>query len=220
MSAQSAMRVSEEELERRVASLHFFKEIAECDPQQMRAMVKKSRLYALKPGETFLRRGEQDTWLYFLMRGELLVCDPEDHTRVIGVLISGEVFGEISVITSDPRNMDIVVPDHVREVIVFATNFAQLALPGNGGGMSLDTKLILYRQIAQILRWRIELYRHWFPDAELVKIPFRRLAKQDGEDLAEAVESQRQYARFLAIRLQQLNARLGPIPDDLSDPDG
>lgn len=204
-------------LERKVASLHFFKDIAHSDPEQFQALMGQSRLYALAPGETFLRRGEQDTWLYFLMRGELQVCDPADHSRVVGKLISGEVFGEISVITGEPRTMDIVVPDYVREVVVFATNFASLDRPGNGDGMKILTRLMIYRQIVQILRWRIELYRITFPDSELARVPFRLIPTATAGEVGDELQAQREYALFLAVRLQELNATLGPVHSAGSD---
>jgi len=218
MSINLASKLSTEELEKKVSSLHFFKEIARHDPQQFRAMIQQSRLYSLAPGETFLRQGDQDTWLYFLMRGELLVCDPADHSRVMGVLISGEVFGEIAVITGEERTMDIVVPDHIREVIVFATNFASLAQIRESGGMGMETKLIVYRQIVQILRWRVELYRTTFPNSELAKVPFKLISHEASGDIAAELEAYRDYALFLAVRLQQLNTQLGPIPSASANP--
>ncbi|WP_461515666.1 cyclic nucleotide-binding domain-containing protein [Porticoccus sp.] len=218
MSINLASKLSPEELEKKVSSLHFFKEIAHHDPQQLRAMIQQSRLYSLAPGETFLRQGDQDTWLYFLMRGELLVCDPADHSRVMGVLISGEVFGEIAVITGEERTMDIVVPDHIREVIVFATNFASLAQIRESGGMGMETKLIVYRQIVQILRWRVELYRTTFPNSELAKVPFKLISHEASGDITDELEAYRDYALFLAVRLQQLNTQLGPIPSASANP--
>jgi hypothetical protein len=115
--------------------------------------------------------------------------------------------------------MDIVVPDHVREVVVFATNFSSLDRPENSDGMKVQTRLMIYRQIVQILRWRIELYRITFPDAELARVPFRLIPTAGAGEVGDELQSQREYALFLAARLQELNATLGPVhsagPDSL-----
>jgi CRP-like cAMP-binding protein len=213
-----ALELSEEALEKKVASLHFFKEIGRRDPQQLRALIRQSHLYSVASGETFLKAGEQGSWMYFLMRGELLVCDPLDHRNVIGVLIPGDVFGEIAVITGQKRTLDIVVPSRIREAIVFATDFACL----NSGVseknlLTLQTQLIIYRQIVHILRWRIELYRTRFPDNPLVRVPFNLIHRATSGDTEEELRAQRDYALFLADRLQQLNTTLGPINSNPGD---
>ncbi|WP_461481732.1 cyclic nucleotide-binding domain-containing protein [Porticoccus sp.] len=218
MSATRTLQLPADELAKKVSSLHFFKEIARDDPQQFHGLLQQSRLYSLDPGDTFLRQGEQDSWLYFLMRGELLVCDPADHSRVIGVLISGEVFGEIAMMTGEKRTLDIVVPDHIREVIVFATDFTGLAQLDDNSGMSLDTRLMVYRQIVQILRWRIELYRTAFPGTELARVPFKLIPRAEPGDAGGELAAYREYALFLAGRLQQLNTRLGPMPGAAAKP--
>lgn len=220
MPMNPALKLSAEALEKKVASLHFFKEIGRHDPQQLRMLIQQSHLYSVAPGETFLKAGEQGSWMYFLMRGELLVCDPLDHSKVIGMLIPGDVFGEIAVITGQKRTLDIVAPSHIREAIVFATDFAFLNDTSGQDLLTLHTKLIVYRQIVHILRWRIELYRSRFPDHLLVRVPFNLIHRSPAGDTEDELQAQRDYALFLADRLQQLNAALGPINNNVGDASG
>lgn len=217
MPMNPALQLSAEAMEKKVASLHFFKEIGRHDPQQLRTLIQQSHLYSVAPGETFLKAGEQGSWMYFLMRGELLVCDPLDHSKVIGVLIPGDVFGEIAVITGHKRTLDIVAPTRIREAIVFATDFACLHPSSQHGSLTLHTKLIVYRQIVHILRWRIELYRTRFPDHTLVRVPFNLIHRSARGDTEDELQAQRDYALFLADRLQQLNVELGPIDNNVGN---
>ena len=217
MPMNPALQLTAEELEKKVASLHFFKEVGRHDPQQLRILIQQSHLYSVAPGETFLKAGEQGSWMYFLMRGKLLVCDPLDHSKVIGVLIPGDVFGEIAVITGHKRTQDIVAPGLIREAVVFATDFACLHVKPEHNPLTLPTKLIVYRQIVHILRWRIELYRSRFPDHPMVRVPFNLIHRSPAGDSEAELQEQRDYALFLADRLQQLNTKLGPINNDVGD---
>jgi len=79
----------------------------------------------------------------------------------------------------------------------------------------LPTQLIVYRQIVHILRWRIELYRSRFPDHPMVQVPFNLIHRSPAGDSEEELQEQRDYALFLADRLQQLNTKLGPINNDV-----
>ena len=198
------------ELEDKIASLHFFKEVGRNDRQQLRMLVGQSRLVHAGPGEVLLKAGDRDSWLYFLMRGELMVCAPGRMQR-LGRLIAGEVFGDISVITGCPRKTDILVPPNGREVVVLALDFRLLSDLQNHTSVSLATKLIVYRHIVHMLRWRSDLYRIKFPRHDLVKKPYRMVQINSGISAQDELVELGSHARYLAKRLQYLNEQLGAV---------
>jgi hypothetical protein len=56
-------------------------------------------------GDLVIRKGEMGRELYLVARGEVEVLDERGH--IIKVLSDGDIFGEIAVLTSMPRNADI-----------------------------------------------------------------------------------------------------------------
>ena len=215
MEAVSAADLLPDELENKIARLHFFKEVGSNDRQQLSALVDQSRLISAKPGETLLKAGERDTWLYFLMRGELQVCAPGQKGSPLGKLIAGEVFGDISVITNSARQTDIIVPENGRMVSVLALDFSLMADMQDHSRVSCETKLIIYRQIAHMLRWRSDLYRIKFPKNSLAHRPYKMMSSPGNQNPQSELLVLRAYAEYLANRLQNLNEQLGAVDSGL-----
>jgi glucose-6-phosphate 1-dehydrogenase len=59
----------------------------------------------VEAGELVIRKGEMGRELYLVARGEVEVLDERGH--ILKVLADGDIFGEIAVLTSMPRNADI-----------------------------------------------------------------------------------------------------------------
>ena len=51
----------------------------------------------------------------------------------------------------------------------------------------------------------------------MVRVPFNLIHRSPAGDTEEELQEQRDYALFLADRLQQLNTKLGPINNDVGD---
>ena len=56
-------------------------------------------------GELILKKGDIGRELYLLARGEVEILG--DHGEVLNVLTDGDIFGEIALLTSKPRNADV-----------------------------------------------------------------------------------------------------------------
>ncbi len=205
MRIENAVALEDVELERKLAALHYFKEIRRHDDMQFQALIKLSRFIYLQPGEYLFRRGDKDQYIFFLMRGELEACAGDGSEASLGVLIPGEVFGEIAVITGGYRTASVRVPERARETVVFSTDFGKLGALDDHRSISLITKLILYRQIVHILRWRNDRYRVNFPQNRLAVSSYTMPPFSGHLGSQAELEYLSRQASYLAKRLVSLN---------------
>jgi small-conductance mechanosensitive channel/CRP-like cAMP-binding protein len=81
-------------------------------------------------GETITRQGDVAHWLYLIGRGELdVVLDAGGHKRVIGTIRSGErgdFFGEMGMLTGEPRTANVVARTDVECYRLDKESFEQI----------------------------------------------------------------------------------------------
>ena len=66
------------------------------------------RIVEMGSDEVILRRGDKSTWLYFLLRGELLVfADTVDDEAPINHILPGEMFGDLALIGDSERQATV-----------------------------------------------------------------------------------------------------------------
>ncbi len=94
---------------------------------------------------------------------------------------------------------------------MLATKGEVLASGGNGG-TSLKTRLIFYRQMVHMLRWRNDAYRLRFPDNERAASAYAIRPFRGNPGTEEELEALREQAIYLARRLVDLNRELGMLP--------
>ena len=97
MKIKEIRHVSPAELTSLLTRIPFFKELRLRDEKQLQLLLGYSCLVDLDAGETIMRRGEKGSWLYFLVKGKLVVYrdrpDPDDE---INVITPGELFGDLA----------------------------------------------------------------------------------------------------------------------------
>ncbi len=161
--------LNEETLERVLRAIPFYKSVKKSNEEDYQALLRYSRIIQFDSGETILRKGQKDSWSYFLVKGQLVVTvqDHGDNTQHINYVTPGEVFGDLSVLLSISRTADVSVDENSREAVIFGTDFSKFGNVTNFNVVSLQTKLIYYRHTIDTLRWKLEMYRSKYADNPL-----------------------------------------------------
>ena len=95
--------------------------------QGVDAVLLASLIMALKPvvfqpGDIVIRKGEPGTEMYLISRGEAEVLDEAGHVRA--TLGEGNFFGEISLLTSAPRNASVRAKSYCDFFVLDKADFA------------------------------------------------------------------------------------------------
>jgi CRP-like cAMP-binding protein len=77
------------------------------DAASMRALIKRVKLVSLDEGEVLFRQGDLADTLYVVASGAVIPIAEEDARKKLAVLESGAFFGEIGLMTNQPRNATI-----------------------------------------------------------------------------------------------------------------
>jgi CRP-like cAMP-binding protein len=80
---------------------------AELPPDALGKAVEKVQLTELEPGQLLFTQGEPGDRLYVVVEGEVGVIFEGPPRRVLGVLGEGSFFGEIALVTEEPRSATI-----------------------------------------------------------------------------------------------------------------
>jgi CRP/FNR family transcriptional regulator, cyclic AMP receptor protein len=82
---------------------------AELSPDDIREIFHGKGLLRFReyqPGETIIREGELDSWVYYLISGQVRVLSQEAQVAVLSGY--GEIFGEMGPLRGRPRNASVV----------------------------------------------------------------------------------------------------------------
>lgn len=71
----------------------------------LRSFLELGKLIEFEPGESIIREGEKDTWIYFLLSGEVTIY--KNHKKIHSLKRSGEILGEMGIIDGSPRSATI-----------------------------------------------------------------------------------------------------------------
>jgi CRP/FNR family cyclic AMP-dependent transcriptional regulator len=192
-----------ERVQRLVSGIPFFNEVMRNDPQQFDKLMELCEILEARPGESVIRRGDTDTFLYFLLRGQLAVMAPgeEDQGRVINYVSPGEVFGTLAMIREIPRSATLRVDDAAQEAIVARLDYVFFKNLQDFSTFSLETKLAFYRMVVHNIRWTLEVNKMQEPDHALVgnlrKVPIFTGAKGTMEELESLHEQGNMLAEIL-----------------------
>ena len=72
------------------------------DPQELNILLEMSKIRKYSPGELIVQEGRSDTWLYFLLQGEVKIT--KGGKDVVTLSRKGEVFGEMGAMDSSRRS--------------------------------------------------------------------------------------------------------------------
>lgn len=203
-------------VEQWLAVIPFYKTVRQQDPWQFEVLLQHSRIVDFAPGEVVLKFGEADTWLYFLLKGQLAVYADGQVGSVAAVnhITPGEVFGDLAMLVDDQRTATLVADSDSRRITAFGTDFTVFGALDDFSKISLKTKLVYYRNTVHSLRWKLEVYRTRYPEYELANHHHRVKLYHGVLNTAEELISLHEQAVQLARLLLSWNRRFGSLSFD------
>jgi hypothetical protein len=211
MNIREIRQIPASELTTLLARIPFFKELRLRDEDQLALLLTYSCLVELAPGETIMRRGQKGTWLYFLVKGKLIVYrDEPSPTDEINVITPGELFGDLAQLGNSERKATVAASVD-RGALLFACDFKAFGALDNFSQVHLTTKLLFYRTVVHSIRWRLEVLRMEQPQhplvGDLLKMPVYAGLRESLEEL----HALHQQACKLADILERWNQDCGKI---------
>jgi len=213
MNIKEIRQVPRGELTTLLARIPFFKELRLRDEVQLELLLTYSCLVELDPGETIMRRGQQGTWLYFLVKGKLIVYRDEPvPADELNVITPGELFGDLAQLSDSERKATVAAsPD--RGALLFACDFRAFGTLDNFSQVHLATKLLFYRTVVHSIRWRLEVLRMENPKHPLVSDLLKMPVYTGARDSLDELHALHQQARSLAGILERWNQGSGKITE-------
>lgn len=156
-------------IEQLISPIAFYKDVKLADPRQYELLMFNSHIVYCKPGEVVIRKGERDSWLYFLLKGQLGVYQDNYREAIepVNVITPGEVFGDLAMLATSERTATLVADKNSKTTVLFGTNFSAFAPITDYSRLTLDTKLRFLRNTIHTLRWKLDVYSFKYPQSDL-----------------------------------------------------
>ncbi|GLQ31601.1 cyclic nucleotide-binding domain-containing protein [Litoribrevibacter albus] len=202
--------MDDDQLRRLLMGVSFFNEVKKLGEEQYQILLSLARIYKASPGEVVIYKGDIDSSIYFLLKGQLEVYSgeavkPEEKVNYIS---PGESFGTFAMINNDERAATIAADENCHEVILLSLNSELFGDLFNHELVSLGVKLAFYRMACHSARWKLEMYRMSHPDSPLVT-KLKDIKLYTGvKDCQEELEALREQAQALSELLNAWNQYL------------
>lgn len=118
------------------------------EDQELIKLLEMSKIRKYKAGECIVREGRSDTWLYFLMYGQVQISKTGKQVTILKR--KGEVFGEMGALDSSRRSASAFA--HTETVCLATDMFYIEKLTGSE---KVAFGYVLYRLLAEILSRRL-----------------------------------------------------------------
>lgn len=213
MEIKTISQIPRSTVEKLLASIPFYKMVKEQSPWQFELLLQHSRIVSFAPGEVVLAHGERDNWLYFLLKGQLIVSVSKEgeSPKVVNYITPGEVFGDLALLVGERRSATVTADSNSRQVLAFGTNFSVFGELEDFRLITLATKLAFYRNTVHNLRWKLEVYRSKHPSSCLAQDHHRIALYTGPRDTRDELKSLHVQAVQLARLLMQWNKSFGQL---------
>jgi len=210
-------KLSRDYVEQLLSIIPLFKLVRQQDTEQFELLLQASRILTYAANEVVLRRGDNDSWLYFLLKGRLAVyIEDLQKGELVNYITPGEVFGDLSQLVGQPRTATIIAEPNFREAMVLAMDSSIFSDIHTSDTINVKTKLAYYRSVVHNLRWKLEVYRSQHLQHELAN-KHRKIKLYSGKkDTLEELEALYAQAQDLARLLLEWNYEFGALPIDSS----
>lgn len=114
-----------EEIFSDLRSLHLFSGLAD---DQIRAITSTTRIQRFTEGEDLVRQGDTGDSMYVVRSGRVrvMVTAGGGDSRLVARLGPGEYFGEMSLLTGEPRNASVVADTETEVLAITKSNFSSI----------------------------------------------------------------------------------------------
>jgi len=119
-------------------------------------VLRLSKIREYKDGEIIIKEGDRDPWLYFLLKGKIVI--KKKGFDIVTIDNRGEIFGEMRIIDSLSRSASIYASG--KTVCMGVDTSAQEKLDSDE--QKLDFLLLLYRIFAEYMSIRLRLSNELF----------------------------------------------------------
>lgn len=121
MEIKPLSKLSRDYVEQLLSVIPLFKLVKQQDVEQFELLLQASHILTYEPNEIVLRRGDNDPWLYFLLKGRLAVyIEDSQKAELVNYVTPGEVFGDLSPLVGQPRTATVKAEPNFRESMVLA----------------------------------------------------------------------------------------------------
>lgn len=183
----------------------FFRELATTHRDQLDALLLNCCLVQLAPGEVIMRKGEEGTWLYFLLKGALSVYrERPGEGMPLSEITPGELFGDLALVGNNVRKATVAaLPE--RGATLLACDFKTFGSLHDFKRIGLETKLAFYRMLLHSIRWRLEVHRNKEPGHPLIAELLSAPAFSGNRHSEAELEYLFNQARYMAGLLERWN---------------
>ena len=234
MEVHPLHRYPKESLDTLLASIPFYKLVKSEDDAQYETLMTFSKIIEYKPGELLEQQKADDRWLYFLMRGQLIVVNNSENSRgrIIAHIAPGEVFGDMafflrqnsknSVKKADAseqpaetkRAVSVMADPNATRILLFGTDMNVFGQLNDFKRISLPTKLHYYRNVVHNLRWKLEMFRVSHPDVEFASEHRSVKVYMGPKDSVQELQNLHDQACALSIFVVRWNRLLNSKSDE------
>lgn len=121
------------------------------ETENLRKLLKLSKIRTYESGEYIIREGEQDRWLYFLLSGKVRVIKDGEEIAVLEKM--GEIFGEMRLIDRQKRSASVFT--ECKTMCLAVDISATDRLPSSD--QKANFLFLLYRMFVEFISLRLRL---------------------------------------------------------------
>lgn len=121
------------------------------ETKSLSRLIKLSKVRHYEDGETIIKEGDTDPWLYFLLSGEISIM--KDNHSIAKMDRQGEMFGEMRFLDNLKRSTSVVAVGPTVCLAVNTAGTARLTSAGDAGNFLL----MLYQVTSEYVSTRLRL---------------------------------------------------------------
>lgn len=143
---ETAFLKDNEEIITRLKDVMLFDALSEKELKDLMAL---SKLRSYEKGETIIKEGEYDCWVYFLLSGSVNVIVGDRVMRTLSR--KGDIFGEMGIIDGSPRCASILANEDDTVCLGMDASVLDRISKENG----INALYLIYRVFAEVFSGRL-----------------------------------------------------------------